>query len=179
MQPECDVEKWARWACKYCVIVSLLPNYISFPHFEVLASIPDQWMGKLISIWHLMLWCICTKCDAHSSRRSTWGKTSWSSPFSIHLSLSNDFFSSALHVVFEVGAPHAALQKYSAWSRSTIFSHLVPELGAPYAAPHEARLGEVHWLMPVCHCITICSFCNFTAFIQLCRRSSVLSALAS
>ena len=35
------------------------------------------------------------------------------SPY-ISLSLSNDFFTSALHVVFEVGPPHVALQKYSA-----------------------------------------------------------------
>ena len=32
----------------------------------------------------------------------------------LSLSLFNDFFTSALHVVFEVGPPHAAMQQYSA-----------------------------------------------------------------
>ena len=46
-----------------------------------------------------------------------------------------------LHVVLEVGAPHAAMQPYSTWSRSTICGHVVPEFRASHAVPHGARLG--------------------------------------
>ena len=53
------------------------------------------------------------------------------------------------HVAPELGAsdatqPRAAIQPYSARSRSTICIHVVPELGAPYAAQHKARFGQLH-----------------------------------